>query len=169
MFQGTRSFNQPLDKWDTSNVTDMGGMFSRAKAFNQPLNDWDTSNVTDMSWMFYHAKAFNQPLNDWDTSNVDNMSEIFIHSGLDENNYSLLFHGPFSKRWTKALGKKGWAKACCSSAPARAVTPPSPQGAGIQETTTTEKNMTDQNLKSDANLTTNHQSCLLYTSPSPRD
>ena len=42
---------------------------------------------------------------DWDTSNVTDMRGIFIYSGLDEDNYSLLFHGPFSKRWAKLLGK----------------------------------------------------------------
>ena len=46
------SFNQPLNDWDVSNVTDMNSMFSDASSFNQPLNDWDVSNVTDMNWMF---------------------------------------------------------------------------------------------------------------------
>ena len=151
------SFNQPLDKWDTSNVTYMNYMFFKASSFNQPLNDWNTSNVTNMSGMFSDAESFNQPLDKWDTSNVTNMSGIFIYSGLDEDNYSLLFNGPFSERWAELLGKKGWAKACCSSAPARAVTPPRMQGTEIQETTTTEKNMTDKNLKNDTNLTTNEQ------------
>ena len=31
----------------------MARMFASARAFNQPLNNWDTSKVTDMSWMFY--------------------------------------------------------------------------------------------------------------------
>ena len=38
----------------------------RGENFNQPLNDWDVSNVTNMRAMFYHATNFNQPLNDWD-------------------------------------------------------------------------------------------------------
>ena len=52
MFQQTKAFNQPLNNWDTSNVTNMGWMFVYAEAFNQPLNNWDTSNVTNMGWMF---------------------------------------------------------------------------------------------------------------------
>ena len=32
------SFNQPLDNWNVSNVTDMRGMFNGASSFNQPLH-----------------------------------------------------------------------------------------------------------------------------------
>ena len=52
-------------------------MFRSARAFDQPLNNWDTSNVTDMSWMFRSAQAFNQPLNNWDTSKVTSMLGMF--------------------------------------------------------------------------------------------
>ena len=45
IFQGT-SFNGDISSWDTSNVTDMKGMFSGATAFNQDIGSWDTSNVT---------------------------------------------------------------------------------------------------------------------------
>ena len=48
-------------------------MFADAYAFNQPLNNWDTSKVTNMENMFYRAEAFNQPLNNWDTSKVTDM------------------------------------------------------------------------------------------------
>ena len=77
MFSGASSFNQPLNDWDTSNVTNMQQMFYGASNFNQPLNGWDTSNVTDMKMMFSGAKVFNQPLNDWNTSNVTNMYGMF--------------------------------------------------------------------------------------------
>jgi len=36
------------------------GMFSNAKAFNQPLDKWDVSNVIDMDSMFKGATSFNQ-------------------------------------------------------------------------------------------------------------
>jgi len=68
------SFNQPLDNWDVSSVTDMSSMFSGATSFNQSLNDWDVSGVTDMSSMFSGATSFNQPLDNWNVSNVTNMS-----------------------------------------------------------------------------------------------
>ncbi|MBR2149102.1 MAG: BspA family leucine-rich repeat surface protein [Campylobacter sp.] len=56
------SFNQPLDNWDVSNVTNMNNMFSGATSFNQPLNDWDVSNVTNMSGMFQSAAQNPLPL-----------------------------------------------------------------------------------------------------------
>ena len=34
-------------------------------SFNQPLDNWDLSSVTDMSWMFFNAEAFNQNLCQW--------------------------------------------------------------------------------------------------------
>ncbi len=40
-----------------SSVTEMKQMFFKAAAFNQPLNDWDTSSVTNMDYMFQGASA----------------------------------------------------------------------------------------------------------------
>ena len=69
-----------ISNWDVSNdVTDMNRMFSfyPATSFNQPLNKWNVSNVTDMAWMFDAARSFNQPLNNWNVSNVTFMAEMF--------------------------------------------------------------------------------------------
>ena len=51
MFADAEAFNQPLNKWDVSNVTDMEEMFEDAP-FNQPLNNWNVSNVRYMNFMF---------------------------------------------------------------------------------------------------------------------
>ena len=84
MFRSTKSFNQPLNDWDVSNVTNMNGMFymtfGKYKAhsiFNQPLDKWNVSNVINMNDMFCGAKKFNQSLNNWDVSNVRNMDRMF--------------------------------------------------------------------------------------------
>lgn len=72
-FFGTSSFNQPLTGWDTSDVTNMKGMFS-GSSYNQPVR-FDTSKVTDMSEMFAHT-SFGSPL-EIDTRNVTDMSGMF--------------------------------------------------------------------------------------------
>lgn len=74
------SFNQSLDKWDTSNVISMYSMFQENYMFNQPLNNWNTSKVTDMSFMFSFSGSFNQPLGNWDTSKVVNMCLMFFNA-----------------------------------------------------------------------------------------
>jgi len=71
------SFNDNINEWDVSSVTDMNSMFFSANNFNQPLNGWNVSSVTDMSMMFCDASNFNQPLNKWKVSSVTNMYYMF--------------------------------------------------------------------------------------------
>ena len=79
MFQGAKSFNQPLNDWRVDNVTTMHCMFLCARSFNQPLNDWRVDNVTSMGSMFYSASAFNQPLGDWQLRPDCNTCNMFGH------------------------------------------------------------------------------------------
>ncbi len=45
-------------------------MFNKAYSFNQSLQDWNVSKVTNMSDMFSDATAFNHPIDKWDVRNV---------------------------------------------------------------------------------------------------
>ncbi|WP_127845978.1 BspA family leucine-rich repeat surface protein [Psychroflexus aestuariivivens] len=81
LFQQT-DFNQDINHWDTSNVTDMSEMFAWAYWFNQDIGNWDTSSVTDMNYMFQDANVFNQDIGSWDTSNVSDMRGMFSFSFL---------------------------------------------------------------------------------------
>jgi len=59
-----------ISLWNTSNVTDMSGMFHNANNFNEDIGGWDTSNVTNMTCMFANANKFNKDISKWDTSKV---------------------------------------------------------------------------------------------------
>ena len=81
MFESAKAFNQPLDKWNVSNVTNMRLMFRDSEAFNQPLDKWNVSSVTNMVNMFCDSEAFtNQNLSSWDVGNVpSNKHDLFMH------------------------------------------------------------------------------------------
>jgi len=85
-FFGATSFNQDIDNWNTSSVTDMEGVFNGATNFNQNIGSWNTSNVTDMQNMFANATAFNQNIGIWDTSNVTNMFSMFSNAAAFNQN-----------------------------------------------------------------------------------
>ncbi|WP_439099288.1 BspA family leucine-rich repeat surface protein [Campylobacter devanensis] len=69
-------FNQPLNNWDVSSVTDMSAMFLGNESFNQFLNDWNVSNVKNIRGMFFKAKSFNQPLASWKISIDENKFKV---------------------------------------------------------------------------------------------
>ena len=74
------SFNQPIGNWNVINVTNMSAMFDFS-LFNQPIGNWNVSNVTNMSLMFY-ASSFSQPIGNWNVSNVTNMSSMFAGGSI---------------------------------------------------------------------------------------
>ena len=76
-----------ISTWDTSNVTDMNGMFFNAYQFNQDIGNWLTSNVTDMNCMFSEAHEFNQDIGNWDTSNVIDMNGMFYNAWYIQSRY----------------------------------------------------------------------------------
>ena len=65
--------------WDTSNVTNMQGMFAGQTSLSSvDLSSFNTSNVTDMSSMFWWNRQLTTlDLSNFDTRNVTNMSSMF--------------------------------------------------------------------------------------------
>lgn len=66
-----------MSGFDTSNVRNMGNMFSSAGMETLDLKGFDTSNVTNMENMFNRAKIKNLDLSSFDTSSVTHMSGMF--------------------------------------------------------------------------------------------
>jgi surface protein len=68
----------------------MNGMFLGSEAFNQPINDWDTSKVTDMKEMFLSATVFQQDISDWHIGAVSTMEDMFTGITLPTLVYSAI-------------------------------------------------------------------------------
>jgi surface protein len=93
MFVECWSFNDDILGWDVSNVTDMGGMFDNTYLFNQPIGSWDVSNVQSISYMFLQNTVFDQDLSSWDVSNVTNMKGVFNGCTSFDNGGSPMISG----------------------------------------------------------------------------
>ncbi len=93
-----------INKWDTSNITDMHTMFANAQVFNRNIKDWNVSNVTNMDDMFSGAMIFNQDISGWDVSSTIQWSGFRDSSALDDSHTPPKFYIPFMIK-IQALGK----------------------------------------------------------------
>ncbi len=78
VFAGCVNFNADISSWNTSKVTNMEVMFASCRKFNQDLSWMDVSNVESMKGMFYRCDIFDQDLSSWDTSKCKDMSYMFF-------------------------------------------------------------------------------------------
>ena len=73
---GNDGYNQPLNNWNTSKVTNFRFMFANTR-FNQDISGWDVANATKLDAMFKWNSAFNQDLNPWQVKSQANLNEMF--------------------------------------------------------------------------------------------
>ena len=71
-FKTQRTDFSGIEKWDVSNVEDMGAMFAFSESFNQDISNWDISNVRNMYNIFrtLYSQPYKNAIFDWDLSNV---------------------------------------------------------------------------------------------------
>jgi surface protein len=87
MFMKCELFNQSLNTWDVSSVTNMKNMFRGAKLFNQPLNNWNVSLVESMEGMFHSADTFNEAMFTLQPGNsVTTLKGMFYHADQFDQN-----------------------------------------------------------------------------------
>lgn len=76
--------------WNTSEVTDMGALFSTqddecskaAKGFDDDILRWDVGKVNFLDVVFYGASSFYRDLSGWDMSNVTTTKGMFYDASL---------------------------------------------------------------------------------------
>lgn len=74
-------FNQPLNNWDLSNCTDIGGIFYLNTVWSQDVSAWDVSSVQNFSAFNFLGNNTNMNISGWDTSSATNMGVMFRNSG----------------------------------------------------------------------------------------
>ncbi|WP_299246482.1 BspA family leucine-rich repeat surface protein [uncultured Aquimarina sp.] len=95
MFLVNTSFNQPLDQWvfDQPSGISVTGMFSGSSSFNQDISMWNTSAFTKMDFMFTNASSFNQNLANWDLTKASRMDDMLGGTGISTENYDAILIG----------------------------------------------------------------------------
>ena len=77
MFSYTNKFNADISNWKTGSVTSMWQLFLKASEFTGDISNWDTGEVLRMEAMFQNATKFNGAIGRWNTSKVSNMKNMF--------------------------------------------------------------------------------------------
>jgi len=68
---------RPIDELDTTQLSNLNGLFKNNTTFNEYIGSWNVSNVIYMEETFMGATSFNRRISKWNISNVINMSNMF--------------------------------------------------------------------------------------------
>jgi len=62
--------------------------FTNCPKLNDPVvSTWDTSNITNMEGMFYDCSLFDQDLSSWNVENVTDMNNMLVGTAMSTANY----------------------------------------------------------------------------------
>jgi len=122
MFQSMEALMSiDTDKWDTSTVTDMRGMFANCYNLKElDVSNWNTSNTNYMGGMFFECSSLKElDVSKWNTSKVTNMGGMFFEcSSLKELDVSKWNTSKVTDMWSWEYSNHGYSYgmfASCSS------------------------------------------------------
>ncbi len=76
-----------ISMWNTSEVTDMSGLFENRTTFNENISEWNVSMVANMKNMFRGASAFNYDVSGWNFTSLTNIACMFCGATSYEYNF----------------------------------------------------------------------------------
>src|SRR5690606_23272702 len=85
-FEGATSFNQPLNNWDVSNVTNFSETFYNATSFNQDLGSWNFN--PNVAWSWYTRLDGFLSKSGLNTTNFDLFLQRLVQLGFSNSSYS---------------------------------------------------------------------------------
>ena len=77
VFKERTQFNANISVWNVGQVQTMYNMFKDAIAFNGTIGAWNVAAATDMQYMFYNASTFDADISAWNVAGVNNMNFMF--------------------------------------------------------------------------------------------
>ena len=103
VYNNILEFNDTINNWDTSNITNMKQVFYDCYLFNQPLNNWGTRNVISMNRLFSSARLFNQDISTWDFSGLNLSDSLFrFMIGKTFNDYNPEYYDNLLIKWASS-------------------------------------------------------------------
>ena len=90
----------PIASWDTSEITNMWGLFNKKSNFNDDISRWDVSKVEYMDYMLRGATSFNGDLSQWDVSKVTHMRYMLYRATS--------FTHQLGGAWSTSTADKTW-------------------------------------------------------------
>ena len=134
-----------LSSFDTSNVTNMYAMFVSCGLTSLDLSSFNTSKVTDMSWMFrFNFRLTSLDISNFDTSKVTNMEFMFNNcSSLTSLKLSSSFFNSSTVKEFDFSGLTSWTEITSLSQFVNAISSKNGAGKTVKLSNATKNALTD--------------------------